>query len=105
MDADERDICMYLKSWPGQFISGREIARRAGSKWRYEEEPEWAAPALARLVEKGLVESDFNGHFRLMRKGKKDKATRWISPRIREILRRAGKDPDAGTEPGEPESE
>ena len=50
MNADERDICNYLKAWPGQFVYGRDIARRASGKWRYREDPEWAAPVLASLV-------------------------------------------------------
>ena len=56
MDADERDICNYLKSWRNQFVSGRDIARRAGGKWRFREDQDWAVAVLARLVEKGVVE-------------------------------------------------
>ena len=57
MDADERDICNYLKSWPNQFVAGREICRRAGGKRRFREQANWAIPILVRLVEKGLVDS------------------------------------------------
>ena len=52
MDADERDICNYLKAWPGQFVYGRDIARRAGGKWRFRENPDWATEVLSRLVDK-----------------------------------------------------
>lgn len=90
MNADERDICNYLKSWPGQFVYGRDIARRAGGKWRFREDPEWSVPVLARLVQQGLVESDSTGQFRL--KGKKQKAKRWTSPHIRQILEKSSKD-------------
>lgn len=90
MDADERDICNYLKSWPGQFVYGRDIARRAAGKWRFREEPDWAVPVLARLVERGLVESDATGHFRL--RIKKSKAQKWVSPQIKEILEKSSKD-------------
>src|SRR5215831_19037053 len=95
MDADERDICIYLKSWPGQFVSGREISRRAGGKRRYREDPNWAAPALSRLVERQFVESDTTGHFRLRRKARmqqQQQQGRWVSPEIRTILQRSGKD-------------
>src|SRR5512140_3631214 len=61
MDADERDVCNYLKSWPGEFVSGRDVARRAGGKRRFRAEPEWAVPVLTRLVEMGLVDSDSTG--------------------------------------------
>ncbi len=42
MDADEQDICNYLKQWQKQFISGREICRCAGGKWRFRDDPHWA---------------------------------------------------------------
>ncbi len=91
VDADERDICLYLKGFPDQFISAREIARRAGGKWRYREEPNWAAPVLTRLVEKAVIESDATGHYKLIRTKKKEKKKRWISPQMKEILERSGK--------------
>ncbi len=93
MEADETDICNYLKSWPGTFVSGREIARRASGKRRFHVDPNWAVPILTRLVEEGIVESDSTGHFRLVRKDReKDKKNkRWISPQVRKILE---KDPE-----------
>jgi hypothetical protein len=92
MHADERDVCNYLKSWPGQFVFGRDVARRAGGKWRFRENPEWAAAVLARLVEQGIVESDSTGHFRLRMKQAKEKSTKWISPHLKQILEKSGKD-------------
>ena len=98
MDADERDICIYLKSLVGQFISGREIARRAGGKRRYQNEPDWAVPVLSRLVEKGLVEDDMNGHFKLNKKEKKPEGPKkFVSPQIRKMLEASGKQFDLGT--------
>ena len=41
-DADEVEICQFLKSWPGQFLSGKTICRRAGGKWRFREDENWA---------------------------------------------------------------
>ena len=90
MDADERDICNYLKSWPGQFVYGRDIARRAGGKWRFREDPEWANQVLARLVERGIVESDSTGQYRL--RAKKEKPKKWVSPQIKEILEKSSQD-------------
>jgi hypothetical protein len=93
MDADERDICLYLKGFPGQFVSYKEVCRRAGGKRRYRVEPEWATPVLVRLVEKGVIESDSTGHYRLKAKPKRrDKTPRWVSPEIRKILERSGKE-------------
>ena len=90
MTAEERDICNYLKSWPGQFVYGRDIARRAGGKWRYRDDPGWTAPVLTRLVERGLVDSDSTGRYRL--RMKKEKAKKWTSPKIKEILEKSSKD-------------
>ena len=92
MDADERDICLYLKGFPGQFVSFAEVARRAGGKRRYRLEPEWATAVLARLVEKGIIESDSTGHYRLKTRPKKEKPARWVSPEIRKILERSGRE-------------
>lgn len=96
MDADERDICNYLKSYPGQFLSGTEIARRAGGKWRYREEPNWADQVILRLLEKGIIESDSTGHYRLAPRDedartKKKKAKQWVSPHVRKILEDSGR--------------
>lgn len=90
MDADERQICLYLKSCPGQFISLREICRRADGKRRFRQEHDWAGPVLNRLVEKGIIESDSTGHYRLKPTQKK-KPTRWIAPQIRKVLEQSGK--------------
>ncbi len=91
MDADEREICLYMKGFPGQFVSYKEIARRAGGKRRYRQEPEWATTVLSRMVEKGILESDSTGHYRLKVRPKREKPTRWVSPQIRKILERSGK--------------
>jgi hypothetical protein len=92
MDADERDICLYLKGFSGQFVSFAEISRRAAGKRRYRHEPEWATPVLVRLVEKGVIESDSTGHYRLKSRPKREKPARWVSPEIRKILEKSGKD-------------
>ena len=91
MDADERDISLYLKGFPDQFISLKEISRRAGGKRRYRQDPEWAEPVVARLVEKGILESDSTRHYRLKMPPKKEGSTRWVSPQIRKILEGSGK--------------
>ena len=92
MDSDEREICEYLKSWHDQFISAKEISRRAGGKWRFREDASWAVPVLARMAEKGILESDANGHYRLIRQEKPKRKCGWIAPQIRSILSTSGKD-------------
>lgn len=92
MTAEEREICIYLKGYPGQFVAGREISRRAGGKWRHRDNPGWATPVLEKLVEQGFVESDATGHYRLVRKMFVEKKKKYfISPKIQKILEDSGK--------------
>jgi hypothetical protein len=87
MDAEERDICDFLKSWQGQFVAGREICKRAGGKWRFREDPNWAMPILSSMIEKGMIEGDALGHYRLAPDHKKDKKKKWwVSPQMKKIL-------------------
>ncbi|MFO1488063.1 MAG: hypothetical protein U1F65_06265 [Verrucomicrobiota bacterium] len=104
MDADENDIITYLKTWSGQYVSAREIARKAASKKRFQNEPDWAVPVLSRLVEKGIVEADSMAHYRLVPERKSKKHRRWISPEIQKILEKTGKDFSEGVEIDQPET-
>ena len=90
MDADEREIYQFLKSWGSQFVAAREICRRAGSKQHFQEEPDWAKPVLLRMVERGVLESNATGHFRIKRLPKKSAGKRWISPDIAKVLEGSG---------------
>jgi hypothetical protein len=94
MDADERDIYYFLKSWRHEYVSSREICRRAGGKRRFRNEPEWAKSPLARMVERGIVEADPAGHYRLKPppKGWDKRRRRWASPHIAQILKNSGRD-------------
>jgi len=94
MDADQNAICQFLNTWPGQFVSRREICRRAGGKWRYREDENWASPVLQRMVEDRIVESDDSGRFRLMKQASADsnrKRKLWLSPAIKRIFKESGR--------------
>jgi hypothetical protein len=93
MDADEREIVDFLRSWQGRYVSAKEIAKRAGGKWRFRKEPNWAAPVLARLVERREIEADATGHFRLLEREKQGKH-KWISPQIQAILDKSAQQTD-----------
>jgi len=102
MDADEREIYQFLKSWGSQFIAAREICRRAGGKRRFQEEADWAKPALLRMTERGILESNSTGQFRIKRLSKKSGGKRWISPDIAKILEESGvKVENAGGDDGD----
>jgi hypothetical protein len=107
MDSDERDIYNYLKCWPGQFVFRRDIARLAGGKWKYRDNPDWAELALMRLLERGILETDATGYFRLRCDDKdnepaeeKEPLTKWLSPQIQNILKQSGKNWNGATAPG-----
>jgi len=93
MDADEREIYFYLKSYKHEFISSREICRRAGGKKKFRADEEWAKPVLTRMVERGILEHDAAGHYRIKpREEDKARKRRWVSPQIQRILKESGKD-------------
>jgi len=94
MDSDERSICDYLKSWPKHYVSAREVARRADGKRRFREDPQWAYPVLTRLLEQGIIETDGLGHYRSkhLTLDKKRRGGKWVSPQLRRILERSGRD-------------
>ena len=92
MNADEKAIVDYLKTWPSSFVSGREIARKVGGKHRYEEDRGWAVRILAKLVTDGLLEKDHLGYFRIRQEDPKKRKTRkHISPQMLRILKNSGK--------------
>lgn len=92
MDADEREIYNFLKSWGREFIAAREIGRRAGGKHRFRQSPEWAKPVLTRMAERGIIEGDNAGHFRLKPPPARHANRRWVSPQLAKVLQQSGKD-------------
>lgn len=94
MDADEREIVDYLKTFGEQWVNAKEICRRAGGRKRFNEDNNWARPLLQRMKELGVVEGDEMGRFRLKQEDKKKKE-RWMAPDIEKILRESGVKADA----------
>jgi hypothetical protein len=93
-DAEEQEICEYLKSYTDQYVSAKEIARRAGGKKKFKDNPYWVNKPLMRLIERGILEGDSLGRFRLKPPKEERKPRRWISPQMRRILEASGKDVD-----------
>jgi hypothetical protein len=92
MDADEREIYYFLKFRTRQFAPAREISLRAGAKRRFRSEPEWAKPALLRLVERDVLEADGEGRYRLKPMPKQDTTGKiWASQEILNLLKNSGK--------------
>lgn len=93
MDADEKEIFRYLRAEPGQFIPANSISRHAGGKHRHRESPDWAKAALLRMVERGILEVDVVGAYRLkpMPVPEVNNTRHWVSPQLAEVLRKSGK--------------
>lgn len=91
MDADEKEIFRYLRAEPDQFIPANSISRHAGGKHKHRESPDWARAALLRMVERGILETDAVGSYRLKPIPVPDNTRRWVSPQLAEVLRRSGK--------------
>ena len=101
MDADEREIFRFLKSWGSQFIAAREICRRAGGTKRFQEEPNWAMPTLLRMAGRGILESDATGHFRIKRLSKKDRNKLLVEPDTAKIPEESSEIPGENGEKAE----
>lgn len=93
MDVDEREIFLFLKTYGADFVASREICRRAGGRKRYHEDHEWAKPILIRMAERGILESNSEGQYRVKPTAKK-KEGRWMSPDIAKILKESGVEPE-----------
>ena len=95
MDADEREIFEYLKTFGEEYVNGKEICRRAGGKRRFHEDPNWAKPILHRMKERHILEGDQLGRYRIKPSPKKGHKGQWISPDIKKILAESGLEVDA----------
>ena len=96
MDGDERDIFQFLKTRGLEFVGAMEIARRAGNKRRFYEDPDWAKVVLMRMGERGILESDSQGRYRIKPVSRKDKNKRWVAPDIAQILQESGVEIETG---------
>jgi len=98
MDSEEREIFHFLKTWGEQFVGVKEIARRASNKKKFYDDPEWAKPVLVRMQERGVLESNALGQFRIKPVGKKSRDKRWVAPDIAKILQENGVQVEGATE-------
>jgi len=100
MDGDEREIYYFLKTRGDEYVNAVEIARRAGGKRKFHEDPEWAKPFLVRMTERGILQSDPLGRYRVKPVGRKGKDKRWVSPDIAKILQESGVEVEGTNELG-----
>ena len=65
MNEEELIVLTFLRVSPETYYARREIARRAVKRKVYDENPHWADAALVALLDKGLIEQDLTGLYRL----------------------------------------
>jgi len=90
MDADEREVYFFLKGQTLQSVPADSICRYAGGKQRFRESPDWAKPVLLRMLERGIIEADSRGDYRLKPMPESKVAKRWVAPHIAAILKKTG---------------
>ena len=90
MDANETEIFNYLKTWGAEFVGAMEICRRATTKLRFHKDPNWAKPVLISMKDRGILESDNQGRYRIKPIKKKKGEGQWIAPDIEKILKEGG---------------
>ena len=95
MDADEREIFEYLKTYGEDWVAAREICRRAGGRRRYAEDNNWAKPVLLRMKDQHILEADLAGRYRIKPPPKKGHKDRSIAPDIERTLHESGVRVDA----------
>lgn len=92
MDSDEREVYLYLKGQPDQSVTTNSICRHAGGKQKFRESPDWGKSVLSRMLDRGILEVDAAGAYKLSPMPKNDtEARRWVSPQIAAILKKSGR--------------
>lgn len=92
MDAEEKDIFYYLRADKATFVPAAAIARQAGGRKRFHTDPDWYRAPLHRMVERGILETNSTGGFRLKPRPQLAGNTQmWMSPQIAAILKKNGK--------------
>jgi len=96
MDADEKEIFRYLSAEPERFVPAGFICRHASGKQRHRVSPDWAKPVLLRMFERGILETNATGDYRLRPIPTDDaNSRRWVAPHLVDMLRKNGKKFDA----------
>ena len=70
MKDDEIMVLNFLAMYPETPFARREIARKAGRRSLFEENPNWVDAPLAALVSHGLVEVNDSGQYQFKRGAK-----------------------------------
>ena len=88
MDADEREIIDYLQTFGEDWVTAKEICRRAAGRKRFNEDNNWAKPILQHMKDRRVIEGDELGRYRIKPAPEHEEAG--VSPEIEQILRESG---------------
>jgi hypothetical protein len=58
----QREVLQFLQSAPGQLFSVKEVGKRVCRK-SFQEDPQWAKPALNSLRDVGLIDRNQDGYY------------------------------------------
>lgn len=96
---DERQVYLYIRNWAGQFISSREVARRADGKARFEQDRNWVHTPLSNLRDNGYIIANEHGQYKIKKDidpitgalvhpeaDAKDKPKKFIAPVLQTML-------------------
>ena len=86
-------VLEYLKSRPDEFFSEAELIQQADSETQYLLDQAWLQPALSRLVDLQLAETDGSRNYRLKLPRANvtiGSAKKFISPQLKILLTRNG---------------
>ena len=92
MDADEREIFDFLSCYGEEWISAKEICRKAGGKRRFNEDNNWAVPTLRNMKDRHVIEGDEMGRYRVPPAKEEEHG---ISAEAEKLLRESGVQADA----------
>jgi hypothetical protein len=65
MNAEQKTICEFLKTYRNLFVSVSEISKALGDRKRFDQDRNWARPILRRMEMEGMLESNPFGEYRL----------------------------------------
>ena len=65
MNAEELAIYEFLRSFPGSYVSLKEICQRAGKWNHFAQDRNWAHSILRRMELDGVIESNNLGDYRV----------------------------------------
>jgi hypothetical protein len=73
---EEQLIVNFLKVTPKAYFAPVEIAKKAGGRRMFDENPRWAAPLLPKLRDKDLLDQNDDGAYRYLTDEERDERER-----------------------------